>query len=427
VAIGWWARDKAKVAALSGQARFEKRGDTARAIRDAMAEALRQERSVAVGKAPDASSEPAEPLESEESAVRPIDLAHQHLMEVCQTDRVVTHPLRSGDAMLGAWTFQWRRDRPATAADERLVAVATGQIGPVLDWARRADQGVVKRAGRTMAQAVSAVTGPGHLAAKLSGLAAVAFLAIMVFLKVPFRVGGECVLQPTPRRYITARFDGVLKQAYVKPGEVVPEGKLLAELEDYQLRNELGKAKAEWHKASKEADTYWSKGKIAEAQISRLEADKAQAQIDLLEFNLKHVKITAPIDGVVLSGDLERARGVPVQRGQVLFELAPLAEMTLEVAVPDADVARVQSGQKGEFALQARPERTLEFAVERVRPQAEIREEKNSFVVEATIKNVDGWLRPGMQGTAKISISNKPLGWVLTHRIVDWLRMKLWW
>ena len=90
--------------------------------------------------------------------------------------------------------------------------------------------------------------------------------------------------------------------------------------------------------------------------MSRIKADKAQAQIDLLEFKLGHVKITAPIDGVVLSGDLERARGVPVQRGQVLFELAPLDRMILEVAVPDADAARVQPGQEGEFSLQARPE-----------------------------------------------------------------------
>jgi multidrug efflux pump subunit AcrA (membrane-fusion protein) len=139
------------------------------------------------------------------------------------------------------------------------------------------------------------------------------------------------------------------------------------------------------------------------------------------------VKITAPIDGVVLSGDLERARGVPVQRGQVLFELAPLAEMTLEVAVPDADAMLVGKGQKGEFALQASPERTMDFVVDRVRPQAEVRSDKNVFVTEAPVTNAVGWLRPGMQGTAKIDVSRKRLGWVLTRRLVNWFRLTFWW
>jgi multidrug efflux pump subunit AcrA (membrane-fusion protein) len=218
-----------------------------------------------------------------------------------------------------------------------------------------------------------------------------------------------------------------LKESHVRPGDVASEGTLLAELEDYQIRDELGLAKAEWHEATKEADSLWAKGKLAESQLSRIRAEKAQARIDLLQFQLDHVRLTAPINGVVLSGDLERARGVPVKQGQVLFEIAPLDRMTLEVAVPDADAARVEPGQRGELSLEARPEETIEFQVERVRPQAEIRDEMNTFIVEAAIQNTEKWLRPGMEGTAKIGVDRKPLGWILTHKLVDWLRMKLWW
>ena len=439
IAVGWRTRrDRAKLVAISGQARFNKRGDTARAIRDAMSECLRQERPVSVGMGSDSPTgaadgrveavEAAQPDADEDDAgLRPIDLAHQYLLEVCQTDQVVTHPLRSGDDVIGVWTFQWRKDQPPSPADERLIAVATGQIGPVIDWARRADQGIIRRSGRSIAGVGSKLVGREHLLAKALTLGLAALLAVMVLVRVPFRVGGECVLQPTPRRYVTARFDGVLKEANVRPGDVVSAGKLLAELEDYQLRDEMGLARAEWQKATKEADSLWARNKLAEAQLARIRAEKAQAEIDLLAFKLNHVKLTAPFEGVVLSGDLERARGVPVQRGQVLFELAPLARMILEVAVPDADAARIQAGQEGEFSLQARPEETIAFTVERVRPQAEIRDEQNTFVVEAAIENTEGWLRPGMQGTAKIGISKEPLGWVLTYRIVDWFRMKFWW
>ncbi len=439
VAIGWRSRkDQAKVVAISGQPRFNKRGDLARAIRDAMSESLRQERSVVAGRGADDSASAGddrtgdagrtEPVASDEDGgPRPIDLAHRDLLEVCQTDRAMTYPLRSGEEVIGAWTFQWREDHPPTQADERLIAVATGQIGPVIDWARRADQGVLRRGARTLADVSSRLIGPGHLVAKALTFGVAAFLAVMIFVRVPFRVGGDCVLQPTPRRYITARFDGVLREAHVRPGKVVTAGELLAELEDYEIRDELAQAKADWHQATKEAESLGAKDQRAKAQLARIQAERAQAQIDLLQFKLDHVKIRAPIDGVVLIGDLERARGMPVQRGQVLFELAPLDRMTLEVAVPDADAARVLPGQQGEFALEAQPEKAIEFEVERVRPQAEIREEKNTFVVEADVANTDGQLRPGMEGTGKIGVGRKPLGWVLTHRIVDWVRMTLWW
>jgi hypothetical protein len=438
VAIGWRKHSgKAKVVAISGQSSFNKRGDTARAIGDAMAETLRQERQISLTLGPESSGAsgdeaevvaPAAPVESVDSdGPRPIDLAHQRLLDVCQTDRVLTYPLRSGEAVVGAWTFQWRKDRLPTPADERLIAVATGQIGPAIDWALRADQGVLRRVVRNGSVVIEHLLGRGHLASKLVTLGAVALLVVLVFVRIPYRVGDDCVLQATPRRYISARFDGVLMEARVRPGDVVRKGQRLAELEDWELRDELGLARAEWHEASKEADSLWAKGKLAESQLARIRADKAQAQIDLLEFKLNHVQIVAPMDGVVLSGDLERARGMPVQRGKVLFELAPLDRMTLEVSVPDADAARVHSGQSGEFSLQARPEQTFTFTVERVRPQAEIRKEKNSFVVEADVENTMGWLRPGMEGTAKISVGRKPLGWVLTHRMVDWLRMRLWW
>lgn len=431
VSIGWRKRgDKAKVVAISGQARFNKRGETARAIRDAMSECLRQERHVSVECGPEAATAgpDAHVVDGgDDDGVRPIDLEHQRLAEVCQTDRVLTYPLRSGEDIVGAWVFQWRKDRLPSPADERLIAVATGQIGPVVDWARRADQGVLRRAGRSLAWVGGRLLGRGHIVAKAITLGVVAFLSVMVFLRVPFRVGGDCVLQPTPRRYITARFDGVLKEAYVRPGAVVSSGKLLARLEDYQIRDELGLAKAEWHQADKESDALWAQDKLAESQLARIRAEKAQAKVDLLEFRLNHVKITAPIDGVVLSGDLERARGVPVQRGQVLFELAPLDRMILEVAVPDADAVWVRAGQEGEFSLEAQPEKTIRFTVERVRPQAEVHEEKNTFIVEADVENVEGRFRPGMEGNAKIGVEHKPLGWILTRRVVNWFRMKFWW
>ena len=65
------------------------------------------------------------------------------------------------------------------------------------------------------------------------------------------------------------------------------------------------------------------------AQLRILEAQLGQteAQLALVSENLKRTRITAPYRGVVITGDLSQSLGAPVERGEVLFEIAPLADV----------------------------------------------------------------------------------------------------
>jgi len=50
----------------------------------------------------------------------------------------------------------------------------------------------------------------------------------------------------------------------------------------------------------------------------------------------------------------------------------------------------------------------------------------NYFQVEATLASNPDFLRPGMQGIAKVDVGERRMLWVWTHKMVDWLRLKLW-
>ena len=145
-----------------------------------------------------------------------------------------------------------------------------------------------------------------------------------------------------------------------------------------------------------------------------------------MEQRLARTRLTAPIDGMVIKGDLSQSLGAPVQRGEALMTLAPLDQYRLIIEVDERDVADVREGQKGYLALSAMPADSVPFTVERVTPVATSGDGRNGFEVQATLAASGGPLRPGLQGVAKIEVGERTAAWLLGHRIVDWLRLHLW-
>ena len=94
--------------------------------------------------------------------------------------------------------------------------------------------------------------------------------------------------------------------------------------------------------------------------------------------------------------------------------------------MPEAAAEDLNAGLSGSFASFARPELLRDFRILRVHPTAEVRRNKNIFVAEATIEGADDWIRPGMEGIAAIRIGRRPIWWVSSHRIIDFLRLHVW-
>jgi hypothetical protein len=89
--------------------------------------------------------------------------------------------------------------------------------------------------------------------------------------------------------------------------------------------------------------------------------------------------VVAPFDGSVVIGDLSQSIGAPVERGQVLFEVAPLADYRVVLQVDERDVTDVVVGQRGELLLTAWPADAVPFTVETITPVSTAREGHNYF------------------------------------------------
>ena len=68
----------------------------------------------------------------------------------------------------------------------------------------------------------------------------------------------------------------------------------------------------------------------------------------------------------------------------------------------------------------------LALTIEAITPVTVAEDGRNVFRVEASLPSGSERLRPGMEGVAKISVDQRRLAWIWTHRIVDWFRLWTW-
>ena len=170
-----------------------------------------------------------------------------------------------------------------------------------------------------------------------------------------------------------------------------------------------------------------AKGERATLAVVAAQLAQAEAEMSLAEEKLARSRIVAPFDAIVVSGDLRQTLGSPVERGKVLFELAPLDAWRLVIHADEREVRWLAAGQHGLLALASQPTTRLPVRVERVTPVAVAEDGRNFFRVEAKLETPDAAaLRPGMEGIAKIETGPQRLLWIWTHSILDWLRLFAW-
>jgi len=76
--------------------------------------------------------------------------------------------------------------------------------------------------------------------------------------------------------------------------------------------------------------------------------------------------------------------------------------------------------------LSGTPNRSINITIDRLTPVSSAAEGRNFFRVEAIMDQHLDQMRPGMEGVAKIEISQEKLLWIWTRRLVDWLRLFIW-
>jgi len=412
VSIGFREGRELKLYALSHSARYESRQNLIKRIEAAIEEAVDQKETL-VYPATDKSTFMLQ--------------AHDELAKNHGGSFICSVPLIHHGQVTGGVIFERNSAAPAfTPETVELCEQLAALFAPILEFRRLNDRPLSEKTRELIKSAVSGVFGSGHLGLKF--VVAVSVLAVMTLTMVQwdYRVSANSVLEGTVERVITAPEEGYIKDAPARPGDLVSAKQTLATLDDRDLKLEKLKWSGKQKQISKEYREALAGRDRSKIGILRTQLDQAQAQLEILEKKLERTVISAPIGGVIVSGDFTRALGSPVERGQIMYKVSPLDHYRVLLDVDESDVAELSVGMKGELTLSAAAEDTFEIVVDKITPVSEAGDGANYFQVEASLVETPQFLRPGMQGVSKIEIGERRLLWVWTHKLVDWLRLKLW-
>jgi HlyD family secretion protein len=252
-------------------------------------------------------------------------------------------------------------------------------------------------------------------------------------------VGATGALEAVTTVQIGSQVSGTIESLYADFNSTVRRGQVIARLDPSILEARLGQARAnllaakanveraraavedtrQKYERAKElaaqrllpqTDLETAKanhdGAVASVKAAQAAESQAQANVNQAEVDLSHTVIATPIDGVVISRNVDVGQTVAASfQAPVLFVIAnDLARMQVNASVDEADVGRVTEGQDVTFHVDAFPEREFHGRVEQVRLNPTTVSNVVSYNTIIAVENRHLLLRPGMTATVSIVV-----------------------
>ncbi len=318
------------------------------------------------------------------------------------------------------------------------VSSPESEIGAVLAGGRKS--GRRRRLWTVAAVVVVALAGLGAWLMSGSGGASVAYSTQPVTQgDLTVTVTATGTVEPTNQVTISSERSGTVAAVLVDYNDTVKTGQTLARLDTETLNANLALEQATL--AARKADVAQAQATVSETDLAlkraadlvaravssqqTLEAAKAdserakaalasaeanekiaEANLSIAESNLAKAEIVSPINGVVLSRDIEPGQIVASSlSAPTLFTLAEdLSKMQLEVGIDEADMGTVKHGDTATFTVEAYPGKSFPAEISQVRYSPETVEGVVTYTAVLTVDNSGLLLRPGMTATADITV-----------------------
>lgn len=230
-------------------------------------------------------------------------------------------------------------------------------------------------------------------------------------------------IEPVTKVDVGTQVSGIIDKIYVDYNSEVHKGQVIAELDKTNLLSELASAKSNLTNAQSNLNyqssnynrykTLYDKGLVSanDYENARLSYEQAQQQVAVqqqnvtkAQTNLGYATILSPIDGVVLSREVEEGQTVAsAMTTPTLFIIAQdLTDMRVIADIDEADIGGVREGQHVVFTVDAYPDDTFDGTVTQVRQQATTESNVVTYEVVIAAPNESLKLKPGL--TASVSI-----------------------
>ena len=261
-------------------------------------------------------------------------------------------------------------------------------------------------------------------------------------------------IEPVTSVDVGTQVSGIVANIYVDYNSVVKKGQVIAELDKTNLVSQVNTAKASLNNAQSQLtyqranynrySTLYKKGLVSadEYETALLAYRQAQDEVkqrreslQQAQTNLGYATITSPVDGVVLSREVEEGQTVAASfETPTLFTIAQdLTDMRVIADVDEADIGEVREGERVTFTVDAYPDDTFNGTVTQVRQEGNTEDNVVTFEVVISAPNKDLKLKPGLTANVTIytldkqnvmSVPNKALRFTPTKELIGDAQVK---
>lgn len=349
---------------------------------------------------------------------------HKEFSQSTKNSHLLSLPLTTEQGVVGIILLQREADKPFAESEIKpLESVANLTALGVQNLSRKRRFNMSsKKAGKS--GFVSKILGMSKLS--MVATAAVICLALLSVIQTDQNIYAKSNIVGSVQYQVVTPQEGYIQAAAVRAGDRVEQNQVMMELDTKDLKLERQRLESELSKATRSYQQALAMRERAKLGIALAERAQIQAKLDLVNAKLRRAEIRAPIDGLVVSGDFTQKLGAPVEKGQTLFELAPLENYRVILSVDEHDVAKIELGQLGTLRLAGMPYDPLQIKLTQITAQSEAKDGGNFFRIEADVSDRGLTITPGMQGVAQITVGEASILWVWIHSTVDRLRLWLW-
>jgi HlyD family secretion protein len=239
------------------------------------------------------------------------------------------------------------------------------------------------------------------------------------------------VVEPINIVEVKSKASGMITRMPVETGTLVKPGALIAQVDTRDVQNgynqadadvKAAEAKLEVTLAQKRRSDEMFKSRVITAQEHEASAldyanavasvVRSRANLDLAKQRLEDATVTAPVAGTVIEKTVSQGMVITSATGAfgggtTLIKMADLGRVRMRAQFNETDIGQIRAGQVAAVIVDAYPDRRFIGVVEKIEPQAVVQQGVTMFPVLVTLSNLDGALKPGMNGEVSVTIEER--------------------
>jgi len=401
-----------RLIAISQQSRIIRRATEVPLIERAMNEALQGELSLT--------------CQGELTSTITTTPAHKALLAGKTDSQLVSVPLFHRQEAIAVLTLESAREQACRDDIELSVQPVADMLSPLIALRLDAERPASDRLKRRWRRIIDGWISERQLRSVAAVTTVMALLLLSSLLSIEQEVVADATVTPIERRLVTAPFAGFVAKVVASPGERVEKDDLLLRLDRRDLILQRSQWQTDLDGTSAELRQAMANHDYPEVAVLRARRSQAVAEVERIDRQLSRADVSAPVAGVVAGSAFEELEGQPVERGELLVELASAEGYEVEILIDEADISLVDSDASGELSLTARPDERHRFTLSRIHPIAIASDGQTRFRLNATLESPPDGLLPGQTGVARIAVGRASPLHVHTREFVTWCKQRWW-